>query len=161
RRVRDGVLRCSEIGFDFFKHLHDDYYGFSPEVCRLMARSRGLVDTVRVRFVGPLTVALELMAAHGIEKVDAAELGRRLAARTAAANGLAALPRAAREGGRQILTGAPAPADAAEAQLAALLEERARPSAYVRWALSEPIAMVLDALLWRADGVASAEIAQR
>jgi hypothetical protein len=54
RSVRDQVLRKSDIGFDFFQHLFHDYYGFSPQVCKLMARSPDLQERIRLYFVGPL-----------------------------------------------------------------------------------------------------------
>ena len=30
------ALRRSEVGFDFFEHLHYDYYSFSPQVVAMM-----------------------------------------------------------------------------------------------------------------------------
>ncbi len=161
REVRDGVLRHSEVGYDFFQHLHDDYYGFSPEVCRLMAHSSALLETVRIQFVGPLTVALDLIRAHGIEKIDVTELGRRFDAQVAAKPELADLSAQDVARGRDLLDASATPALEAEAALASLINERARPSEYVTWALIDPISTLIDALLWRLRDVETEEIGRR
>lgn len=61
RRFREDVLRGSDIGDDFFQHLHFRYYEFSPEVCRLMNRDRALASVIRRWFVLPLLASLELL----------------------------------------------------------------------------------------------------
>jgi hypothetical protein len=162
RDVRDGVLRCSEVGYEFFNYLLEDYYGFSPEVCKLMARSPDLQELVRVRYVGTLTFALKLLRARGIEGLDGFELGAYFEASANAAE-LSNLSMTQLELGRAILTGAAFPelTLALAPELASLLRERAAPSPYVRWALMDPITILIDALCWRIEGLAAPEIGRR
>jgi hypothetical protein len=61
RRFREDVLRGSDIGDDFFQHLHFRYYAFSPEVCRLMGRDHALAAIIRRWFVLPLLASLEFL----------------------------------------------------------------------------------------------------
>ena len=163
REVRDGVLRCSEVGYEFFNYLLQDYYGFSPEVCQLMARSPALQELVRVRFVGTLTVALTLLRACGIEGLDGVELGERFEECVNMAPELSVLSMTDLEFGRAVLSGAAFPGMAIELapELSSLLRERARPSLYVRWALMDPITILIDALGWRLEGLDSGEIGRR
>lgn len=164
RRVRDGLLRRSEIGYDFFSHLHHDYYGFSPEVCRLMARSRALLHDVREHYVGPLTVCLELLVAYTMGGIDEHELGRRAVARVRDSEALARLTPAQLDAAQAVLDGgslAALPGSDELRQLAALLDERARDSEFVGWALLQPIRMVLDVLRWVAAQVAPEVIGAR
>jgi hypothetical protein len=151
RQVRDGLLRCSEIGYDFFAYLHKDYYAFSPEVCRLMAFSEELRNQVRARFVQPLTLSLDMVRVHTVERANAAELGARFLAAVAVRPEVAALTANELAQGHAVLarglaTDVGTPALKA---LAALLDERAQPSAYVRWALIRPIEILIEALCWR------------
>src|SRR5690606_39639612 len=155
RRVRDGLLRRSEIGFDFFVRLHDDYYGFSPEVCRLMAGSRALLEQVRDYFVGPLTACLELMVAYTIERASPEALGRRALVRLHESATLRrltddelALAEAVLEGDALSRLGSPPELRRLRGlrELSALLDERARGSVFVRWALLEPIRVVITTL---------------
>jgi hypothetical protein len=162
RELRDGVLRRSECGYDFFAHLHADYYAFSPEVCRLMARTPNLTDTIRNQFVVPLAAALGLMRAYGIDRASEAELGDRFH-RVVAANGqLAALTADDLAWGREALSPASSALAAPDvAAAASLLRARALPSEHVRWALIEPIAMMIEALTWRLDGATPEAIGRR
>jgi len=61
RQLRDHILRRSEVGNDFFKHFHYHYYGFSPEVCRLMVQQPTLSPLIKKYFVVPLIAGLELL----------------------------------------------------------------------------------------------------
>src|SRR5262249_22612319 len=61
RRIRDGLLRTSTIGFSFFEHLHHDYYAFSPELVRMMGGNQELVDQVATYVVRPLVLSLHLI----------------------------------------------------------------------------------------------------
>ncbi|MCX4239960.1 site-specific integrase [Paraliomyxa miuraensis] len=149
RRVRDELLRRSEVGFDFFARLHDDYYGFSPQICRLMAGSRVVLEEIRDYFVGPLTTCLELMVAYTLGRSGTEALGGRVLAR------LRQSP--------ELLRSTPEELDAAEAvldhpgraeltgsaelhELAVLIDARARGSEVVHWALFEPIRMIIGTL---------------
>jgi hypothetical protein len=164
RAVRDGVLRRSEIGFDFFAHLHADYYGFSPQVCRMMARSGDLLARIRSYFVEPLTLCLDLLRGHTLDRVEPHALGAQLDHWVRGASELAALTAADLDAARAILDhtapGAVPPAPP-YAELAALLDSRARSSPFVTWALFDPISIVIDALAWRLEGVATADIGHR
>jgi hypothetical protein len=61
RNLREHILRRSEVGDDFFKQFFYCYYGFSPEVCRLMRHQPGLRDLIKKYFVAPLLAGLELL----------------------------------------------------------------------------------------------------
>lgn len=63
RHFREHVLRRSEVGDDFFKHLHYDYYRFSPQIVSLMARQGELKPLVLGYFVTPLLAACDLLVA--------------------------------------------------------------------------------------------------
>jgi hypothetical protein len=80
RAVRDGFLRKSEIGFSFFQSLHYDYYGFSPQVCTLMARHPGLRPLVLEGLVRPLVIMLRLVEEYSLGPGGAAILGEQFAA---------------------------------------------------------------------------------
>ncbi len=149
RRIRDGLLRRSEIGFDFFAHLHDDYYGFSPEVCRMMACSRDLLRMIRVYFVGPLTECLELISAYTLRRATSEQLGQQAVERMSASDVLMRLTDRELRMAEAVLDGGALAALATSepmGELASLLDERARDSEYVRWALFEPIRIVIDTL---------------
>ncbi|WP_446744777.1 CFI-box-CTERM domain-containing protein [Silvibacterium acidisoli] len=160
RNVRDGVLRCSECGFDFFNHLYEDYYAFSPEVCRLMARSPDLQELIRARFLVPLTTVLDLMQAHCIEQLSAEDLGLRFASRVTEAPELSRTSASDIDVALAIIGGDSAieTSTAIAAELGLLLRQRASPSPYVQWALMRPIAMILEALSWHLDGMTTRQI---
>lgn len=154
RRIRDRVLRRNEVGYDFFAHLHEDYYGFSPEVCRLMARSPSLLEIIRDEYVRPLTLCLELIGAYTLGGVAPEALGPRLVAELERSPALVrwrpvAVMDAA--GGarmaRRELEG-----------LRRLLDERARPSRFVTWALFTPIVMLGEAIEQIERGAPAAEV---
>ena len=154
RRVRDGVLRRHEIGYDFFQHLHDDYYGFSPEVCRMMARSPALLEIIRDEYVRPLTFSLELIGAYTLGGVAPEALGRRLSDEVERIPPLvqwnpAVLTETSTDG--RIERGA-------LVELKQLLDERARRSAFVTWALFEPIVMLADAIGRIRDGASAVDV---
>lgn len=61
RNLREHILRRSEVGDDFFKQFFYSYYGFSPEVCRLMRHQPALRPLIKKYFVAPLLAGLELL----------------------------------------------------------------------------------------------------
>jgi hypothetical protein len=157
RQLRDRFLRRSEVGFDFFERLHYDYYAFSPQVCREMARSPWLVQNVANYYVRPLKGCLELAQAHLVDGLPTAEIGERLL--TEAPGDLAALSTDEITGAISVLrgdeeappTGRPLPAT----------PTLASDSRYVRWALIEPIAMYLSALVDERRGLPALRIGER
>lgn len=154
RAVRDSVLRPSEVGFDFFQHLHYDYYGFSPEVCRLMARSPDLVERIRTCVVAPLIECLTLIQRYAIEGVDDLTLGTELQC------SLTASPLTTRSPLEidLILTGLQRLRDPREplpemfADLTEIVDDVVRSSEFVAWALFEPIEMYARAWRLWSDG---------
>lgn len=144
RRIRDHFLRRGRVGEDFFRRLHYDYYAFSPEVCRLMGRSRSVHDLVRDRFVYPLLLGLELVRAYSERRGDIETLGRVLA------EGLQGCP-----------AGLAAPAD-----LLAGLDEvdfgvaaaTALASRYVSWGLVDMLAVATTAAERLRAGAPAAEV---
>lgn len=164
RQVRDSFLRRSEIGFSFFDWLFEDYYGFSPEVCRLMAISPALRDRVERDFVRPLTLVLTLIHTYSLGEAGPAALGERFASDLAAAPQLTALSRDEVSEALRVLnvvSRGDVTSDPALTQLSSLLSARAVASPPVRWALMEPVEIYANALLWRLDGVSIDAIGQR
>jgi hypothetical protein len=68
RYLREHILRRSEVGDDFFKHFFYHYYGFSPEVCRLMGHRPTLSPLIRNHFVVPLLAGIELLIHYADHK---------------------------------------------------------------------------------------------
>lgn len=61
RHFRDHTLCDSVVGADFFKQFFYRYYGFSPEVTRLIGRQPNLGPLVKERFVMPLLCGVEML----------------------------------------------------------------------------------------------------
>ena len=78
RSVRDQSLRWAEVGFDFFEHLHYDYYAFSPRVVQMMEGARELREEIASVFVIPLTRGLELIRYYASEDPAATAIGQRV-----------------------------------------------------------------------------------
>jgi hypothetical protein len=70
RLLREHTLRQSVVGDDFFKEFFYRYYGFSPEVTRLMGRQPSLSDLVKDRFVLPLLAGVEMLIFYADQKGD-------------------------------------------------------------------------------------------
>jgi hypothetical protein len=158
REIRDGVLRRSEIGYDFFCKLHRDYYAFSPEVCRLMARSPSLLERVRAHFVGPLTVALHLIRAHTMHGAAGVQLGELLRQRA----GAISVDAETLEQARALVAGTqPSGGNAHDRELSQLLSDRAVGSKFVRWALLEPIELTLQQVIALRSGVATSVVGEQ
>ena len=68
RYLREHILRRSDVGDDFFQYFHYQYYGFSPEVCRLMGHQPALSPLIKQYFVVPLLAALELLVCYADHK---------------------------------------------------------------------------------------------
>ena len=148
RQIRDRFLRRSEIGYDFFEHLHYDYYAFSPEVCRAMAGDPQLVSDIAAYYVRPLTAFLTLAYARLVEGVSARALGKQF---------VTDIPLQLRE------TTPDAVERAIETITAAAAPELATPrlpttptyavqSQYVRWALIDTITIYLEAIVQHKRG---------
>lgn len=156
RTLRDYFLRRSTVGLDFFEHLHHDYYDFSPEVCRLMAQcpeTRALVETW---FVRPLVLCLNLIRTYQLDGCDARHLGESFLAGVEATPHLASLDDQQLREGVEMLRGR---GDRVPVQrIADLLTTRAKPSAYIGWALTEPLEIYAGALEARLAGRTAEEI---
>jgi hypothetical protein len=150
RSVRDGLLRRTEIGFAFFQSLHHDYYGFSPQVCTLMARHPALRPLVLEGFVRPLVSILRLVEQYALGTESAAMLGERFVAdHTDRATGTARLDMLSRA--QQVLNGSDAELTNEERELAQLLHP-ALVSEHLRWAIIEPMQFYQSALEAHLDG---------
>jgi hypothetical protein len=164
RRVRDEALRRSEVGFDFFEHLHYDYYAVSPQVVAMMEGDRELRERIAAALVVPLTQCLRLLCFHRDRQPDAAELGERFAEQLADCPELRALSpedvALALDTVRRSDAAAPAPPAELE-PLARLLRAKASASPFIRWGILDPIEMCLAAVGWRLDGIDSDEIGAR
>lgn len=159
RRVRDGFLRKSEIGFAFFDRLHRDYYGFSPQVCTLMATRQDLRPLVLDGFVRPLVTMLGVMEKLALAGAEPEALGAGFLEehddRAAAAARLATLDR-----GRAVLSGDAVELPERERELAGLLAP-ALDSDHVRWALVEPVGLYREVLGAALDGATAEEVGRR
>lgn len=76
RKVRDRFLRSTEVGEEFFNHLFYDYYSFSPEICRMMAKDSNLTSLIRDIFVGPFVCMLNVLLAYSDKPFDFEFLGQ-------------------------------------------------------------------------------------
>ena len=163
RAVRDGVLRKSDVGFDFFQHLFHDYYGFSPQVCKLMASSPELRERIRLYFVGPLAQCLRLLQRYNFDQIDPDKLGWEFEYGVRASE-LASLPLEVIDEALALLHMVETPGAAVPSSLAefgGVLDEGARSSPYVRWALLEPIQIYARSLRLRLRGASPAELGIR
>ena len=144
RRVRDGLVRRSEVGFAFFDALHRDYYGFSPQVCTLLARRQELRPLVLEGFVRPLAWILSAIEDLALQNADAAAVGRRFVAdhpdRGLAAARLAMLRRARERARRRRRGPAGRPAGAGRARAPTLHSE------HLLWGIVEPVRLYGSAL---------------
>lgn len=68
RKLREHVLRKSEVGDNFFKNFFYHYYGFSPEITRLMGSQPEFSPLVKERFVLPLLAGVELLIHYADHK---------------------------------------------------------------------------------------------
>jgi len=161
REIRDRMLRRSEVGFDFFDHLHADYYRLSPRVVDMMGGDPALRTLVRSYFVRPLVSALQLLYAHAVERVSPEELEARLdeIARSwpeieqlggeelAALRAMVALPFAAGN-----VEHTPRSSSPHLAELASLIETRVLGSPFIQWALADVLVLFVRGLEWRREG---------
>jgi hypothetical protein len=68
RRLREHTLRHSAVGGEFFKEFFYRYYGFSPEVTRLLGSKPHLSPLIRERFVLPLLAGVEMLIFYADNK---------------------------------------------------------------------------------------------
>jgi hypothetical protein len=157
RAVRDTFVRKTDVGFAFFNKLFYDYYGFSPQICTIMAGRPALAPMVLQGFVRPLIVALRLLQAYALDGLNDARLGRLFVDhhpdRKSAATALTLLNQA-----RAFSQGDVSGADELCQSVARLLRERAWPSAHVRWGLIEPVRIYGEALEAYAAGARSSDV---
>lgn len=161
RQLREGFLRRSEVGFDFFERLHYDYYAFSPQVCAEMGRDASLLENVATYYVKPLRECLELARARLIEGASAQQLGERMA--HSIPPELQAIGRAEITAALGVLGGRAASSPLSPPGKPALpvTPVIASQSLYVRWALIDTIRLYLLALRDHQDGLAAIEVGKR
>jgi hypothetical protein len=156
RDLRDRFLRRSEVGYDFFEHLHTDYYTFSPEVCGLMSSSGELRSVISSYFVRPLAEMLNLIHHYTVQHCSIEELAERFEAAVMASPDIACLGGAEIEELERLLAArsVPSPPAAGEevAGLELLLRTRAYSSEFIRWALIEPLSIYLGCERQRLEG---------
>lgn len=61
RHLREHTLRNSMVGDDYFREFFYRYYGFSPEVTRLMGHQPNLNSLIKEYFVMPLLAGIEML----------------------------------------------------------------------------------------------------
>lgn len=164
RAIRDGVLRLSDIGYDFFDRLHYDYYAFSPEVCRMMARSNALQEHIRLFFVGPLARVLKLAHLHNSEGYGPEDLGRAFEEGVLSSE-LATLESGDLEQAMAVLKALrddEAPVTATDLlPFADSLRSVIRITPLLRWALLEPVEIYSRALESRLNAVSALQIGRQ
>lgn len=159
RQVRDSFLRRSEVGYSFFEHLLYDYYGFSPEVTRMMALTPELKKLIETWFVRPLTASLSLIRAWSLDGCDENEIGKRFEQSAAEIDLTVENARLVRD---MLQARAEIPAFNSDlVELADLLQQRAQPSPYIEWGLMQPTCMYLDACVWRSEGLSPSALGER
>lgn len=164
RRFRDSFLRVSDVGFDFFQHLHRDYYGFSPEVCRVMGCAPDIRELIRCYFVLPLVQVLGLAVEYAQKGADAHRLGLMFEEGLVTEESLASLSGSELGVARALLNSglaAPAALEGRTAELGAIIGGRATTSPFVHWALIETIKIYVDAVEWHIQGTSADEIGKR
>lgn len=159
RRVRDGFLRRSEIGYAFFERLLWDYYGFSPQVCTLMAGHPEVRALVLEGFVRPLVMMLSLMEELAIGGADPIALGNQFKVMhhddEPAVIRLETLSL-----GRRVLAGDDVDLPEEWRELSELLAPALR-SDHLRWGLVEPIAQYESLLAAALSGSGAEELGRR
>ena len=68
RILREQTLRRSVVGDEFFKEFFYRYYGFSPEVTRILGHQPNLKSVVKEKFVLPLLSGVELLIFYSENK---------------------------------------------------------------------------------------------
>ena len=68
RSLREQTLRRSVVGDEFFKEFFYRYYGFSPEVTRILGHQPNLKSVVKEKFVLPLLSGVELLIFYSENK---------------------------------------------------------------------------------------------
>jgi len=159
RSMRDGLLRKSEIGFAFFQSLHHDYYGFSPQVSKLMAQHPALRPLVLEGFVRPLVSILHLIELYALGDGSAKTLGEQFIAdhidRESGAMRLNMICLA-----HDVLNGDDAELTDVQRELARLLYP-ALESEHLKWSLVEPFQIYQSALHTYLNGCATEQIGKQ
>jgi hypothetical protein len=150
RSLRDSLLRKGDVGFTFFQSLLRDYYGFSPQVCTLMAEHPDLRPLVLEGLVRPLISILSLIRSYALDNEHTETLGERFVAehsdRALASVRLDLLRRAS-----EVINGIEVDLTNTERQLTDLLLP-AIISEYIVWGLIEPIRIYQSTLQAYIDG---------
>jgi hypothetical protein len=155
RQLRERFLRRSEVGYDFFEYLHYDYYAFSPQVCGEMATDSTLTGNVATYYVRPLKSCLQLAAAHLIDGEPPEQVGQRLI--EGVPGDLAELSATEILSAVGVLRAEDQPPSRWREQLP-ITPTLASESDFVRWALIEPIAIYLSALVEHTEGASAQEL---
>jgi hypothetical protein len=158
RQLRERFLRRSEVGYDFFEYLHYDYYAFSPQVCGEMATDATLTGNVGTYYVRPLKSCLQLAAAHLIDGEPPEQIAQHLI--EGVPEDLAELSAAEILSAVGVLRAEDRPPSRWREQLP-VTPTLASESEFVRWALIEPIAIYLSALVEHSEGVGPQELGTR
>ena len=159
RRVRDGLLRKTEVGFAFFDALHRDYYAFSPQVSTLLARDPTLRPLVMEGLVRPLVCILRTIEAFALGGADAAEVGEWFVSEHRdRESGLARLT--ILERARSLLGAQDVQLTENERELADLASPALR-SEHLLWAVVEPVQLYEEVLAAYLDGASVEAIGDR
>jgi hypothetical protein len=160
RSIRDGYLRRTDVGYEFFRCLHDAYYGFSPEVVRLMAKWPSLQPFVLQNYVQPLVIILEVIESYTLGGLRGQSLLTRFRERQAAmgtgqpADGNAELALRLLEGDfKEIEDRLESP----ERELRETLLQRAVPNEYVGWGLIRPVRLYYETVTAGSGGLTPKE----
>lgn len=158
RRVRDRLLRRTEIGFDLFSRLHEQYYRVSSRVCRSMAHSAEFRELVRTAFVNPLVMMLEILWRR---RQRGFQLAGEFRQRVAAQPQLMSLTSEQRADAQAVLQGALPSGKVDGDGLAWILRSAAVEDAVLRWCLIAPIEIALSGLNWLDQGLDERSLARR
>ncbi len=155
RSVRDRSLRWAEVGFDFFEHLHHDYYAFSPQVVQMMEGARELRDEIATVFVVPLTRGLELLRYYADADPTAAQVGLHVVdsvAATAELAGMSADHVAVALATLRAPNGELLDVPDALGQVVQVLHAQVVHSDFLRWGIVDAIEIYLEAVQGRLAG---------
>lgn len=163
RRLRDSLLRTTDVGHDFFERLHYQYYAFSPQVCSAMARDPHLHDCIRSYVVEPLVVVLETLRSYAVVAAGPTEVGR-VFARAVRGSALDRFGRQDLRAARRFLAdpgvGPSTMQRDAVDELLVAVSKTAHPGSVAHWALLQPLGIGLDALEVLLSGAAHRDVGQ-
>lgn len=158
RCVRDNFVRRTEVGHAFFERFHRDYYGFSPQVCTILAGHQDLTAHLLDGYVEPLLDFWRMMIERSEGVLERADLVRAFVTFDGDRVRAERRREALRTTIERWLDPSGDAASSAPADLISLLQERAWPSEHIQWALVAPVRITAELLGAHFDGATDEQL---